>query len=423
MFLSACGLALNLWIRKHSTSGHRMEQHVAATNTKEESKFYVSDHIYCTLEENSTKPDSPQADISLAAINTDDRLIKENQQLKAMLLLNLDLLQEQSEQVVTKNQEIAKLVRDNDMLRSKIGRMETRRKSKNKSLHESKSHKNQNFILVKKQSAEKPEVDNNRNEATELGRMGGEAAPSNTVQKLVLQRVKNTTNVAKTIKEEEPQPLPPPEVKKDVYAFDSNSNDEPQPHKATPSYQTTTKNYNINHWRDVIISENEKRENAALLAENNLEIPSWRTFELSPSSEVPTEETMSDSFFLKRHAKFEIDEKKRKKWDLMRIREEKNIERLKKRHGGENVESAASNGADNVSTFFPALTDVKFIHFCDDLPVQAFGESIPLLTMKEEFALPWMGKLNSGVESQNGTKYVCRKSQAMTVKRGKMWKK
>lgn len=42
---------------------------------------------------------------------------------------------------------------------------------------------------------------------------------------------------------------------------------------------------------------------------------------------IKNTEDISDEVFLKRHQKFEISEKRRKKWDYQRIREQKTVER------------------------------------------------------------------------------------------------
>jgi male-specific lethal 1 len=129
---------------------------------------------------------------------------------------------------------------------------------------------------------------------------------------------------------------------------------------------------------------------------------------------------MNDDVFLKRHAKFEIDEKRRKKWDLMRIREQKTIERLKKRHEGYVAES--SSGGENLTTsFYPSPDNVRFIQISEEIPVQAFGDDIPAIPAKE-FTLPWSIKQSSVHNASllvQRTKYICRKNiyPTLVVKR------
>jgi hypothetical protein len=271
-----------------------------AANSKEDNKYY-SDHIYCldnsptTTSNLITTTTFEISEPSQTATVNSRFLFKEIQQLKNMLLLNLDLVQEQSEQLNVKNQEIERLNCENEMLKSKLDR-ETRRKSshKNKNMYNVDSKSKNRFILVKPQNVEKSDLDNNRNDIRNANETSPTDAdnvpPTNTVQKIVLQRVrtlKGDMNAKIISPSKEEELLPPPsimelkDVKKDIYAFDSNSNDDCfQPESPIPKimYMSTTKNYLTNNWRDLI---NEKLENIALIAEKNLEIPSWTTKEIS----------------------------------------------------------------------------------------------------------------------------------------------
>jgi male-specific lethal 1 len=42
-------------------------------------------------------------------------------------------------------------------------------------------------------------------------------------------------------------------------------------------------------------------------------------------------ENTDDAAFLQRHQKLELDEKRRKRWDLQRIREQRQMEKLRER--------------------------------------------------------------------------------------------
>lgn len=158
---------------------------------------------------------------------------------------------------------------------------------------------------------------------------------------------------------------------------------------------TTKKPYKIREWqldeieaelKQEITDEVCKEENEA-----NLELPKWRTWELSSNREVPVHsreyEDLSDDAFARRHARFLLDERKRKKWDVQRIREQRTIERLKRRHCKDELNQ--QKDFNEITTFFPTVDQLKSIQITDDLPVSAFGESIPLLPAAE-FSLPWL---------------------------------
>lgn len=156
---------------------------------------------------------------------------------------------------------------------------------------------------------------------------------------------------------------------------------------------TTKKPYKIREWqldeiemelKQEITDEICKEEN-----DSNLELPKWRTWELSSNRDVPVPreyEDLSDEAFARRHARFLMDERKRKKWDVQRIREQRTIERLKRRHCKDELNQ--QNQFNEIFTFFPTVDQLKTIQITDDLPVCAFGESIPLLS-PSEFSLPW----------------------------------
>ncbi len=122
--------------------------------------------------------------------------------------------------------------------------------------------------------------------------------------------------------------------------------------------------------------------------EINLEIPRWCIRETSNgaySSEGM--EDLSDDVFIKRHARLEHAEKKRKKWDVQRIREIRNIERLKRRHCKNEVDSNEQT-VESMTSFYPSAENVKFVQVADELPVVAFGEPINM-PPASEFSLPW----------------------------------
>lgn len=121
----------------------------------------------------------------------------------------------------------------------------------------------------------------------------------------------------------------------------------------------------------------------------NLEVPRWTVKECTGLYSIEGTEDLSEDTFMKRHARLEHDEKKRKKWDVQRIREQRTIERLKRRHCKKDELENSQKDAEELGTFYPLAENIKFIQVTEDLPVQAFGEAIPLLSASD-FTLPWM---------------------------------
>lgn len=91
-----------------------------------------------------------------------------------------------------------------------------------------------------------------------------------------------------------------------------------------------------------------------------------------------------------------MDEKRRKKWDVQQIREQRRIERLKRRHCKDEIQPAQDTPS--LQTFYPTTENLQNICFVHDLPVQAFGEMIPRLAAlgsqgdRKHFLLPWLDK-------------------------------
>ncbi|XP_014741000.1 PREDICTED: male-specific lethal 1 homolog isoform X1 [Sturnus vulgaris] len=91
--------------------------------------------------------------------------------------------------------------------------------------------------------------------------------------------------------------------------------------------------------------------------EETVAIPSWRDHVVEPLRDPnPSDllENLDDSVFSKRHAKLELDEKRRKRWDIQRIREQRILQRLQlrmyKRKGIQESEP-------EVTSFFPEPDD------------------------------------------------------------------
>ncbi|XP_066554881.1 male-specific lethal 1-like 1 isoform X2 [Amia ocellicauda] len=118
-------------------------------------------------------------------------------------------------------------------------------------------------------------------------------------------------------------------------------------------------------------------------------IPSWRENTMEPlkdamASDIP--ENLDDGVFLKRHAKLELDEKRRKRWDIQRIREQRMFQRLQQRMY---KKKGIQESEPEVSSFYPDADDVESLMITPFLPVVAFGRPLPKLT-QQNFELPWL---------------------------------
>ncbi|KAF2352680.1 PEHE domain [Trinorchestia longiramus] len=188
------------------------------------------------------------------------------------------------------------------------------------------------------------------------------------------------------------------------------------------------------------------------LLERSVEIPSWRVSALTPLYIMEGTENLEDEVFTKRHHKLEQDEKRRKRWDLQRLREQRQYEKLRERYevrnssvpstsstdmdsssctglhchlhsgsvaststacngsklsgtagggsgkgsgsGGAGVCSGAGGGGGGGSTsdlwsLWPDPGNALFLEVADKVPVCAFGQPCALLPAAE-FSLPWL---------------------------------
>ncbi|XP_037547185.1 male-specific lethal 1 homolog isoform X2 [Nematolebias whitei] len=120
--------------------------------------------------------------------------------------------------------------------------------------------------------------------------------------------------------------------------------------------------------------------------EEEVAIPSWRENCIEPLDEDSFCEPLDDGVFLKRHAKLELDEKRRKRWDIQRIREQRMFQRLQQRM---NRKKVVQESEPELSSFYPDTEDVEAIVITPFLPVVAFGRPLPKLT-QHNFDLPWL---------------------------------
>ncbi|NWH57202.1 MSL1 protein, partial [Geococcyx californianus] len=123
--------------------------------------------------------------------------------------------------------------------------------------------------------------------------------------------------------------------------------------------------------------------------EETVAIPSWRDHVVEPLRDPnPSDilENLDDSVFSKRHAKLELDEKRRKRWDIQRIREQRILQRLQLRmYRRKGIQESEPE----VTSFFPEPDDVESLLITPYLPVVAFGRPLPKLT-PQNFELPWL---------------------------------
>ncbi|XP_026280477.1 male-specific lethal 1 homolog isoform X1 [Frankliniella occidentalis] len=137
-----------------------------------------------------------------------------------------------------------------------------------------------------------------------------------------------------------------------------------------------------------------------------LETPQWRVKVYTSLYSMEGTENLDDEVFLKRHHRLEVDERRRKRWDVQRIREQRHIEKLKQRELQSNALGGSKGDGQSeepVSTLWPIPDDAQYLEVADELPVAAFGLPVSKFT-PSEFSLPWLQSGSSDDHKPTGKK-------------------
>ncbi|GFQ84991.1 male-specific lethal 1-like 1 [Trichonephila clavata] len=114
---------------------------------------------------------------------------------------------------------------------------------------------------------------------------------------------------------------------------------------------------------------------------SEIDVPLWKLKPVTSFYQMEGTENINDPVFSRRHTKFELDERRRKRWDMQRMRDQKTIEKKLARER-EHAKKRKSQ------SFFPDPRHIEYIEVTEQLPVLAFGHVIPLF-QPCEFSLPW----------------------------------
>ncbi|XP_070586692.1 male-specific lethal 1 homolog [Erythrolamprus reginae] len=354
--------------------------------------------------------------------------------LKQILLLQLDLIEQQQQQLQAKEKEIEELKAERDTLLARIERMERRMQLVKKDNERDKHKIFQEYETEEKVDPDIPEklpIECPPQELLETsqplplkhfpcGRNGkghkrksafGSAERKTPVKKLVAEfsRVKCKTTKASPLKEEPSSSLTESISRRELRSQETPEKTrllvDTQLKSSTPlkgsgchskdkascseiedlPYLSTTEMY-LCRWHQPPPSP--LREPSPK-KEETVAIPSWRDHTVEPLKDMnPSEllENLDDSVFSKRHAKLELDEKRRKRWDIQRIREQRILQRLQLRMY---KKKGIQESEPEVTSFFPESDDVESLLITPYLPVVAFGRPLPKLT-PQNFELPWL---------------------------------
>ncbi|XP_054768064.2 male-specific lethal 1 homolog isoform X2 [Lytechinus pictus] len=301
--------------------------------------------------------------------------------LKVLSMLHLDVIEQQQKQIQMVEREAQRLRLENETLKCRLERMNRRTHLSEKVEPQTNNNNNHRPIgrprkildspVQKKKRKSELDVSINSTGKQSIGR--GVSTPikdNNGNLNSSISSVRST-NTELSKKQRRAEKLAKKEEKKSTGRQDSKeSKDDDKFHRTEVMYPCLS---------DLRVPQ------TVLLDEESVMVPSWRVINIPPpstSSDAPEE--CSDAVFEQRHSKLEQDERKRKRWDIQRIRELREHERLVNKQ----KQREYAQWEHILTTFYPGENDAEYIEMSDTIPVITFGVQVP--TVKpSEFELPW----------------------------------
>ncbi|KAK3108461.1 hypothetical protein FSP39_008351 [Pinctada imbricata] len=395
-----------------------------------------------TMDENTNDQNCPAlAESKSGNVISDKNRRNENDKsskyLKDLLLVNLDLVQHQQEMISQKDKEIKKLKTERDTLQCRLDRMERRMALlKQREELESTSPFTKSFITPRLTAAS-PAARRIKTEVTETEEISVEdrgvkrksnLEPENLSKKLAtsseISKVDKTEKMTSRLshkgkrrtiqipvtEDQEPVGVVSRQRQKPCTVTSSSENEEESTivgnKKSVPSiikegshsdrllrtndlyyvsyYEPVSEEIDVSCRKDII-------KNAQ--TQLQVETPSWKPKKYPSLWVMEGTENVEDEVYVKRHQKLEIEEKRRKRWDLQRMREQKIYDKLREKEA-----TCSKKEEETLESFYPRLEDITHIEVSDFVPVMAFGHPLPSLN-KVDFELPWEVTTKSTVTS------------------------
>ncbi|XP_035208954.1 male-specific lethal 1 homolog isoform X2 [Stegodyphus dumicola] len=391
-----------------------------------------TDHIYANCSEMKNKSHNTNAANSPS--NSKD-LSVENKRLRDMVLVQLELIKQLQEDSVKKDRQIMSLKQENETLRSRFDRRERRmclmRKRYSKSDEESADNISDvgSAVSDANVAASSASVSNERtnspssvNLVTRYFGRKSKTIPSRALKrrylgppkslplkKSILKSVSSATSISSasethdeelSIKQEILNMTKLPVAREKTIEPDVKKIHKRHDHRPKGvlrgDFLTTNKAY--------FLPDNQASSNSLSSSETNIDVPSWKYKPVTSFYQMEGTENINDSVFHRRHLKCEQDERRRKRWDMQRLREQKASEKLKYKQTRDADKESENHVQRKSQSFYPnprhmsLSLAVEFIEVTEQLPVLAFGHPIPLF-QPSEFTLPWRCSENQSYES------------------------
>lgn len=215
-----------------------------------------------------------------------------------------------------------------------------------------------------------------------------------------LKALSSATSVSSESEVHEEDMIPKPEVPREtkparprtslveIRKISKKRNRRPKGISRKMDFLTTDKAY--------FLPDNQTSSSSLVCSETLIDVPSWKLKPVTSFYQMEGTENINDPVFQRRHLKCEQDERRRKRWDIQRLREQKVSEKLKYKYcrdvGSEN------NVQQKSQSFYPDPRHIQYIEVTDQLPVLAFGHLIPLF-QPSEFSISWTSGESQNTES------------------------
>ncbi|XP_042584203.1 male-specific lethal 1-like 1 [Cyprinus carpio] len=321
--------------------------------------------------------------------------------IRQILLLQLELIEQQQKQLHNKNKEIDDLKAEKEMLMARIERMERRLQMVKKVGTESRPSQTPRHKGPEAETAATDDVQQSEGQVQTPKQMHFRRGGKSLKRRFLFQ----DSRMRRSRRWQPRSPPPPQDGPAQKEEPQEETEPESQSHSEELPYLSTTEMY-LCRWHQQPASP---WRDPSPVREDTVTVPSWRESALEPlgqkeASDIP--ECLDDNVFLKRHSKLELDEKRRKRWDIQRIREQRMFQRLQQRM---NRRKAIQESEPELLSFYPDPEDVQSIMVTPFLPVVAFGRPLP--DMKQQnFDLPWLDERSRAEVTKKRTPHrTCRK--------------
>ena len=270
-----------------------------------------------------------------------------NQRIKELVLSQFDLIKKQSDDIVRKDQQLRDLQRDNEKLKARLKLLELKNVE-----HEKKTKLRPPGRHTQSTETELRDcVDKDLN--VQRTPPAADFATKEEAQASSSKRQKRRSALAPAAT------VAGSSVPKTKRAKSSSSQSEEEAKTArSPEFVSAARPFFVLEGEDFVKREKEEVKSILRFAE----VPGWREKTVpaatSRTTSAAASEATDDDSYLKRHGKPELEERRRKRWDMQRIREQRHIERLKARYDQANAATAVAAPAATKPPALPARTPV-----------------------------------------------------------------